>query len=188
MLELVTSERRSGSVALPVNVTRVAEQIATWHGVTVAWSPQGAGDLLNLARSAGTIFAGDGRGGMIIPEFSPALDGVAAFVRLAGLLARSGEPLSAVEARIPAGHVVRRSAATPWATKGLVMRSVVEAAGERQLDTTEGVRIIEDDGSWVLVLPDPAEAVTHLWAEGPDPARASALLQHWGEVVEGAGR
>ncbi|MEP7054790.1 MAG: mannose-1-phosphate guanyltransferase [Actinomycetota bacterium] len=188
MLELVTSERRGGSVALPVNVTRVAEQIATRHGVSVVWSPQGAGDLLTLARSEGIVFAGDGRGGMIIPEFSLALDGVAAFVRLAGLLARNAEPLSAVEARLPAGHVVRRSAATPWATKGLVMRSVVEAAGDRELDTTEGVRIIEADGSWVLVLPDPAEAVTHLWAEGPDPARASALLQHWGDVVEGAGR
>ena len=68
------------------------------------------------------------------------------------------------------------------------MRSVVEAAGDRELDTTEGVRIIEGDGSWVLVLPDPSEAVTHLWAEGPDPARASALLQIWGDVVEGAGR
>ncbi|MEO6715593.1 MAG: hypothetical protein ABIM89_19510, partial [Mycobacteriales bacterium] len=188
VLELVSAERKSGAVALPVHVTRVAEQIATSHGVGVVWSPQSAGDLLKLARSGGIIFAGDGRGGMVIPEFTPALDGLAAFVRLAGLLARSGEPLSAVEARIPAGHVVRRSAATPWATKGLVMRSVVEAAGSRALDTTEGVRIIEDDGSWVLVLPDPSEAVTHLWAEGPDPARASALLQNWGDVVESAGR
>lgn len=188
LLELVTAERRTGTVVLPVNVTRVAEQIATHHGVGVVWSPQSAGDLLKLARADGIIFAGDGRGGVIVPEFSPALDGVAAFVRLAGLLARSDEPLSAVEARIPSGHVVRRSAATPWATKGLVMRSVVEAAGDRELDTTEGVRIIEGDGSWVLVLPDPSEAVTHLWAEGPDPARASALLQIWGDVVEGAGR
>ena len=37
------------------------------------------------------------------------------------------------------------------------------------------------------VLPDPAEAVTHLWAEGPDAASASALLEEWAGVVEAAG-
>jgi mannose-1-phosphate guanylyltransferase/phosphomannomutase len=37
------------------------------------------------------------------------------------------------------------------------------------------------------VLPDPAEAVTHIWAEGPDPAAASELLAVWSEIVEGAG-
>ncbi|GAA4957195.1 hypothetical protein GCM10023238_24790 [Streptomyces heliomycini] len=36
------------------------------------------------------------------------------------------------------------------------------------MDTTDGVRVVETDGRWVMVLPDPAEAVTHLWAEGPD--------------------
>jgi mannose-1-phosphate guanylyltransferase/phosphomannomutase len=36
---------------------------------------------------------------------------------------------------------------------GMVMRSVVEAAGDRELDTTDGVRIVEPDGRWVLVLP-----------------------------------
>jgi mannose-1-phosphate guanylyltransferase/phosphomannomutase len=38
------------------------------------------------------------------------------------------------------------------------------------------------------VLPDPAEAVTHLWAEGPDDASAQALLDEWSQAVENAGR
>jgi mannose-1-phosphate guanylyltransferase/phosphomannomutase len=56
------------------------------------------------------------------------------------------------------------------------------------VDTTDGVRVVESDGRWVMVLPDPAEAVTHLWAEGPDDASAQALLEEWSEVVESAGR
>jgi mannose-1-phosphate guanylyltransferase/phosphomannomutase len=67
------------------------------------------------------------------------------------------------------------------------MRHVVEAAGDRQVDTTDGVRVIEDDASWILVLPDPAEAVTHLWAEGADRDSAQDLLQDWAGVVESAG-
>jgi mannose-1-phosphate guanylyltransferase/phosphomannomutase len=76
---------------------------------------------------------------------------------------------------------------TPWAAKGSVMRTVVEAADGREMDTTDGVRVIEPSGDWVLVLPDPADAVTHLWAEGPDADSAQALLDEWATVVEQAG-
>jgi len=70
--------------------------------------------------------------------------------------------------------------------KGAVMRLVLEAAGEREIDTTDGVRIVQPDGSWALVLPDPAEAVTHVWAEAPNAAAASDLLTQWAQVVESA--
>jgi mannose-1-phosphate guanylyltransferase / phosphomannomutase len=50
------------------------------------------------------------------------------------------------------------------------------------------VRVIEPDRGWILVLPDPSEAVTHLWAEGSDADTAQALLDDWAAVVERAGR
>jgi len=68
------------------------------------------------------------------------------------------------------------------------MRAVVEAANGRELDTTDGVRVIEPDGEWAMVLPDPLEAVTHLWAEAWDPDRALMLLDAWAAVVEAASR
>jgi mannose-1-phosphate guanylyltransferase/phosphomannomutase len=92
--------------------------------------------------------------------------------------------LSQIDARIPQAHVLRRDVPTPWAAKGLVMRSVVEAAGDRQIDTTDGVRVVEKDGRWAMVLPDPGEALTHVWAEAPDDAAATALLHEWSTVVE----
>jgi mannose-1-phosphate guanylyltransferase/phosphomannomutase len=67
------------------------------------------------------------------------------------------------------------------------MRRVVESAEDRRVDTTDGVRVVESDGRWVMVLPDPAEAVTHLWAEGPDDDAARELLDRWSAVVDSAG-
>ena len=64
----------------------------------------------------------------------------------------------------------------------------MEAAGDHEIDTTDGVRVIERDRGWVLVLPDPADAVTHLWAEGNDADTAQLLLDEWASVVERAGR
>ncbi|KWX01362.1 mannose-1-phosphate guanyltransferase [Carbonactinospora thermoautotrophica] len=187
-LDLVAAERRSGRIALPVTTTRIAEQVCAFHGVQIVWTRTSPDDLTRVASQDGVIFGGDGRGGFIIPEFTRVLDGVAAFVRLLGLVARTKLTLSQIDARIPQEHVLRRDVPTPWAAKGMVMRSVVEAAGDRKLDTTDGVRVVEDDGRWVLVLPDPAEAVTHLWAEGPDIESATQLLDEWTEVVERAGQ
>jgi mannose-1-phosphate guanylyltransferase / phosphomannomutase len=188
MLDLIAAERRSGRVALPVTTTRIAEQVAAYHGTQVEWTTTSPHDLTRVCRDETTVFGGDGQGGYITPEFSSVFDGSAAFVRLIGLVARAQLTLSQIDARIPRAHVLRHDLATPWAVKGLVMRTVVEAAGERFVDTTDGIRVVESDGRWVMVLPDPAEAITHLWAEGPDEASAQALLDEWSAVVDSAGR
>jgi mannose-1-phosphate guanylyltransferase/phosphomannomutase len=188
VLDLIAAERNSGCVALPVTTTRVAEQVARFHGASAVWTATSPDELTTAAAHRNVIFAGDGRGGFIIPEFGPTIDGVAAFVRLVGLVARTKLTLSEIDSRIPQAHVLRRAVPTPWAVKGQVMRSVVEAAAGRELDTTDGVRVVEPDGRWVLVLPDLAEAVTHLWAEAPDAVAASLLLEEWAGVVERAGR
>ncbi|WP_037568366.1 mannose-1-phosphate guanyltransferase [Phaeacidiphilus oryzae] len=188
LLDLVAAERRSGHVALPVTTTRIAEQVAAYHGTQVQWTTTSPDDLTRTIAAEDAIFGGDGKGGFVVPECSEVFDGTAAFVRLVGLVARTQLTLSQIDARIPRAHVERRDMATPWAVKGKVMRSVVEAAGDRHVDTTDGVRVVEPDGRWTLVLPDPGEAVTHVWAEGPDDESTRALLDEWTAVVEAAGR
>jgi mannose-1-phosphate guanylyltransferase/phosphomannomutase len=187
VLDLIAAERRSGRVALPVTTTRVAEQVCRFHGVRVDWTQTSPHGLTEAVAAGDVIFGADGRGGFVVPEFSRTLDGIATFVRLLGLVARTRLTLSQIDARIPVAHLLKRSMPTPWAAKGSVMRTVVEAAAGYQTDTTDGVRVVEEDGGWVLVLPDPAEAVTHLWAEGADADSAQALLDKWAAVAEQAG-
>jgi mannose-1-phosphate guanylyltransferase/phosphomannomutase len=188
VLDLIAAERRSGKVALPVTTTRVAEEVCRYHGVEVIWTPTSLQGLYEAATAPDVIFAADGKGGFMVPGFSRSIDGIAAFAQLLGLVARTRLTLSQIKARIPEANLLKRSMPTPWAAKGMVMRTVVEAAGDKTVDTTDGVRVIEPDRGWILVLPDPSEAVTHLWAEGRDADSAQALLDEWATVVERAGR
>ncbi len=188
VLDLIAAERRSGRVALPVTTTRVAARVSRFHGVQVDWTPTSLHGLYEATAAEDVIFAADGRGGFVLPEFSRSIDGIAAFARLLGLVARTRLTLSQIDARIPVSHLLKRSMPTPWAAKGSVMRTVAEAAGDRAVDTTDGVRVEEPDGGWILVLPDPSEAVTHLWAEGADGDSAQGLLDEWAAVVARAGR
>src|SRR6266487_946933 len=187
VLDLVAAERRTGRAVLPVTTTRVAEQVSEFHHVGVDWTTTSSHALAEATAADDVIFAADGRGGFIVHEFSRSVDGIAAFARLLGLVARTRLTLSQIDARIPAADLLKRSMPTPWAAKGSVMRTVAEAAGDREVDTTDGVRVIEPDAGWILALPDPADAVTHLWAEGKDDDAAQALLDEWAAVVESAG-
>jgi mannose-1-phosphate guanylyltransferase/phosphomannomutase len=184
-LDLVAAESRGARVAVPVTTTSVADQVGRFHGVRVARTTTSPDDLTRAATEDGVVFAGDGRGGFAIPEFSPAIDGIAAFVRLLGLVARTKLTLSEIDERIPAAFLLRRAVPTAWAEKGAVMRRVVAAATDRSVDTTDGVRVQEEAGRWILVLPDPAEPISHLWAEGRDPADAATLMARWTDVVSG---
>src|SRR5499427_2686880 len=187
VLDLIAAERKTGRVALPVTTTRVAEQVCKFHGVTVIWTPTSLRGLTEATAADDVIFGADGHGGFVVPEFSRNLDGIAAFALLLGLVARTRLTIGQIDLRIPRAHLLRRSMPTPWVAKGSVMRTVMEAAGDRTVDTTDGVRIVEPDGGWVLVLPDPAEAVTHLWAEGADDDAAQELLDRWAGITEQAG-
>src|SRR5664280_1834792 len=125
LLDLVAAERRGSRVALPITTTRVAERVSRFHACEVMWTSTSPDDLTAAGRQPGVAFAGDGAGGFVVPEFHAAIDGLAAFVRLCGLVARTKLTLSAIDSRIPQAHVLRRALPTPWAAKGLVMRSVI---------------------------------------------------------------
>jgi mannose-1-phosphate guanylyltransferase/phosphomannomutase len=174
-------------VAIPVTTTRVAEQVTRFHGVEVHWTPVAPSWPDSTLGDRRLVLAGDGRGGFVVPEWGASVDGFAAFVRLAGLVARTRLSLSEIDVRIPRTHVLRAEVPTPWAAKGAVMRRVAEAAAGRTVDTTDGVRVVEPDGRWCLVLPDPTGAVTRLWAEGPDERSARELLDRWVTVAGAAG-
>jgi mannose-1-phosphate guanylyltransferase/phosphomannomutase len=189
MLDLVAAERRSGVVAVPAQTTWVAREVASYHGVGVVWTGVTTAALAAQAQQTpGLVFAGDGRGGFIVPEVGPNVDGIAAFVRLVGLVARTKLTLSAIGQRIPASHVARAGVPTPWARRGAMMRTLVEAAGDRVVETSDGVRIAEADGSRVLAVPDQTEAVIRLWVEATSQQRAEELLTHWYTLIEAAAR
>ncbi|MEP7026534.1 MAG: sugar phosphate nucleotidyltransferase, partial [Actinomycetota bacterium] len=109
VLDLIAAERRSGRVVLPVTTTRVAEQVSRFHHVTVDRTTTSLDGLAGMTAGDDVIFAADGRGGFVVPEFSRTIDGIAAFVRLLGLVARTRLTLSQIDARIPAAHLLKRS-------------------------------------------------------------------------------
>jgi mannose-1-phosphate guanylyltransferase/phosphomannomutase len=122
-------------------------------------------------------------GGFIFPAFLPAYDGAATLVNLLALLTASGRKLSSMVAGLPHVHIAHQAVHTPWDQKGMVMRTLVEGSQGRELVLVDGVKVIEDDG-WALVLPDPEEPLTHVWAEAPSDAQSEARANEYAVRLE----
>jgi mannose-1-phosphate guanylyltransferase/phosphomannomutase len=110
-------------------------------------------------------FAGAIGGVYVFPQFLPAHDAVTSLCKLLELLAAVERPLSELAKELPRSSVVHRQVACPWAMKGLVMRVLTERLKGRELDLTDGIKVIDERG-WAEVLPDPDEPLIHIYAEG----------------------
>jgi mannose-1-phosphate guanylyltransferase/phosphomannomutase len=183
ILTLVCTAMEKPKVALPVSVSQAAERICNDAGAQISWTKLSMPHLMEVAQSERVAFAASQEGGYIFPAFLPAYDSTATFVNVLALLAQTGLRLSKVVGQLPAVHVAHESVVTPWEQKGMVMRTLVELGGrERDLILVDGVKVLHDNG-WALVLPDPEEPVTHVWAEGPSTADARTLAQEYARRI-----
>jgi mannose-1-phosphate guanylyltransferase / phosphomannomutase len=174
-----------GKIAVPVTVTSRIEEIAADHGLEVVRTPAAPAELATAATEEGVVFAGAVGGVYVFPEFLPAYDAVASLCKLLELLAPVGRPLSELVAELPSTNVVHRQLACPWALKGLVMRVLNEQLQGRQLDLTDGIKVIDERG-WAEVLPDPDEPLIHIYAEGETDEASTELEAELHGLVERA--
>ena len=101
------------------------------------------------------------------------------------LLAATGRSLSSVVQELPRVHLMHERVPTPWEQKGAVMREVVEREAGGDLLLVDGVKILRADG-WVLVLPDPELAITHVWSEAGTDQAARQMAQEYARAIRQA--
>ena len=178
LVTLITESVPGARIALPVAASGAAEKICRDNGAEIVWTKLSASHLMDVARSEKVTLAASQSGGFIFPSFLPAFDGAATLLNLMSLLTATGRSLSEVVAQMPPVRIAHQAVHTPWDQKGMLMRTLVERSQGRELVLVDGVKVIEDDG-WALVLPDPEEPLTHVWAEAPSASRAESRASEY---------
>jgi mannose-1-phosphate guanylyltransferase/phosphomannomutase len=181
-VRLLAERGTRGKAAFPVTVTSRVEELAG-DVLEIVRTPNSLSDLTSAAAAEGVVFAGAVGGGYVFPEFLPAYDAVASLANLLELLAPTRRPLSELIADLPAPTLIHRRLACPWAKKGLVMRILNERLAGRDLDLTDGIKLIDERG-WSQVLPDPDEPLVHLYAEGETAEASEELEREVRDLVE----
>jgi mannose-1-phosphate guanylyltransferase/phosphomannomutase len=180
---LVLRERRGGTIAVPVNAPNLFEWVADRYGGRVLRTKVDAKSLMEAATQNGVVLAGDDNGGLIFPQFQPAMDGLFAVAKILELLSTQEAALSEELDSLPAYHVVATNVPCPWESKGKVMRLLAQQyppSGGRNID---GIRIDMGASEWVLVLPDPDRPLFHVVSESETVDGARTLMEKYAALV-----
>ncbi len=172
-----------GVVAVPVFAPSSIDKIVQDAGGKVQRVRASASAQMDVAAREHPLVVGDGVGGFIFPRFHPSFDGLFATVRLLELLAVTGKTLSEVMDETPPASVARIQVACPWEQKGRVLRVLASDPRTERVRQIDGVKH-QDDGEWVLVLPDSDRPLFNIYAEARDESRAWTLAHEYAERVE----
>jgi len=183
-LELVTAGPERVRVALPVTASDLALGLCERRGAEVVTTALSPSSLMEAAASDEVTFAADQEGGFIFPAFLPSFDGAAALVELIAQLGRTGTTLGEVVSRVPMVPLLHSEVETPFEQKGLIMRTLMEQLTDEGADLVlvDGIKVRSAEG-WALVVPDPEEPCTHIWAEGADWVASEHLTELFVERI-----
>jgi mannose-1-phosphate guanylyltransferase/phosphomannomutase len=185
---LVAQTRPGARVAVPITAPSSIDTVLRQTNGTVARTKTDARFLMTVSSvpAEKITLAGDLGGGFIFPEFHPAFDGMFAFVKTLEMLSWLQRPLSELAAELPATHLATEIVRCPWDTKGRVMRVLTEESQDAvgRVELLDGIKITESEHAWVLVLPDSAEPLFHVHAEGTTPDDACERAQRYAARIQ----
>ncbi|MCX5781830.1 MAG: mannose-1-phosphate guanyltransferase [Elusimicrobia bacterium] len=179
---LVMRTYRKGTIAVPVFVSSVIDELAAKFNMKVIRTGTSPRNIISEARSEDIVFVADCSGGFIFPEFQPAFDAMYAIGKILEMMAKENAALNRISREIPPFEVFKKKLPCPWDKKGQTMRRAIEEAKGKRAELIDGVKIFSERG-WVLLLPDPDEAYFHIWAESNDEQNSKELLAEYSKKV-----
>ena len=185
MVDMVAEVWPGRTIVVPVSAPAAVERICEARGGTAVRSMRSLAAILATALKENAAFAGTEDGTYAFPDGLPAFDGIAAFCTLHELVAKSEVALDERLAGLPDAHVVHRTVPTAWESKGAVMRQVAGQHTADRTEETEGLKLFHGN-EWALVIPDPEDPVTHVWAEGSTPSESDAVAERYISLIEEA--
>ena len=175
MAYLVMSTYKKGTIAVPVTVSSVIDELARQFDFKIIRTGTSPRNIMKASKEKDVIFVADCNGGFIFPEFQNAFDAMYAVGNLIKMLSQTEFSISMIRREIPSFEVFHKTIPCSWDKKGQAMRNAIEYAKGKKTELIDGVKIFLDNG-WVLLLPDPDEAYFHIWAEARDKTTAKGFI------------
>lgn len=171
-----------------VATTHLIDAVARLHGVEVYETPVGFKYVGPLLREDKISLGGEESAGMTIRGHLPEKDGILACLLVAEMIAARGttlrEQLQVLFRKVGGEYwPIRRNLHLPAEVQTKLPERLKENFNQfagraiAKTDRTDGLQMIFDDGSWVLMRPSGTEPVVRIYAEASKPAAAEKLAE-----------
>ncbi|RMF48095.1 MAG: phosphoglucomutase/phosphomannomutase family protein [Anaerolineae bacterium] len=193
---LVEVRNWRGPVVRTVSTTRMVDRLAERYGLPIYETPVGFNHIADHMLRENVLIGGEESGGISFQGHIPEGDGILMGLLLVEIVAHNDAPLSAlVDALLqdvgPAHYRrtdlrLRHPVSKPVLTKKLAEEAPASIGGERvsEVRTTDGVKYLLADDSWLLIRPSGTEPVLRVYAEGRSPEIMDAMMTYGEEVAK----
>jgi len=184
-----------GPLARTVATTHLVDRIAGAYGQEVIETPVGFKYIGRCLLERGAVAGGEESGGFSVRGHIPEKDGILAGLLATEMVAVQGKSLTAlleeVMRRFGRVHSERIDVRTTPAAKerileklrGLAPASLGGRAVKERV-TLDGVKLVRDDGAWVLVRASGTEPVFRIYTEAGTPDEVAAIRREVRAALE----
>ena len=182
--------KTKGDVVATVSTSRMLDDIAANHGVTLHRTKVGVGWVVEKMHEVDASVGGEGTGGVIYPDIHYTTDGIASIAAIAQYLAESDVSVTQLVESMPQYQMCRKKLEIPsqeLATRLMnlaleVYQEACEAGAEPQIELTDGIKRVWSD-RWVNIRPSGTEPVIRIFSEAPTIAEAEGLCNETIEML-----
>ena len=190
---LVTKRGLSGMVVKTFSTTSMIDRLAATYGLRLTVTPIGFKYIAEIIRGEPFLIGGEESGGIGITGHIPERDGIVSALLLLECLATEEKPLGALLRKLESEvgpHCYRRlDLKLAGMGDGMEVGRRLRAEpptkiGQwrvKEVQSLDGVKLVLEDGSWLLTRPSGTEPVLRLYAEAPTIDQVSRLLD-WGKA------
>jgi phosphomannomutase len=185
----------AGRIVKTVSTTGLLDRIGADMGAAVTTTLVGFKHIAGEIAKGDVLVGGEESGGIWAPGYIPERDGIRIGLILAEAVASLGRALhdewAAITSQYGSWEYARRDLAIPAADRSVIeakakaLTSVGGAPVER-VDTTDGVKLLREDGYWLMFRFSGTEPVLRLYAEGSSPEMCEDLLGEADALVAAA--
>ena len=171
-------ENGGGIIVTTVATSAAIYDIAEEYGGKVIATK--VGDLLvaRELKNRNGLFGGEENGGLIFPDFVYGRDAALATAKIIEIIAKEAKPLSELIEELPKYCSAKLKVECPDDLKTDIMKKIVDATCEYEVDTKDGVKILKDEG-WVIIRPSGTEPIFRCFSEAENEEDAKKMAE-WG--------
>jgi len=192
---LVEQRKESGSVVRSVATTHLIDSIANRNGRKVHETPVGFKYIAEIMIKEQVVIGGEESGGLSVSGHVPEKDGILAGLLVCEMAARLRKPLSQILSAVKHKYGVVTGRRINMKLSSSQKASLIESlsssppesiAGSKLKSTSkmDGVKMIFDDGSWLLARPSGTEDLVRLYFEGKSEAVIAKMATDFQRYAE----
>ena len=171
-------KNNGGKIVTTVSTSNAISDIALKNNGEIILTRVGDLVVARKLQEVDGLFGGEENGGLIFPDFVYGRDSGLATAMILEILAKTKKPLSELIDELPTYYSEKMKVECPDDKKQYVADKILEDTTDYEVDTTDGVKIIDGD-SWIIIRPSGTEPIYRCFSEATTPEKAQELVE-WG--------